>query len=272
MKEFLVKDFSLEHTLNSGQLFLFEKIEDYFYIVNRDIIFKVKQEKNIIYYDGILEDELRYFFSLDEDLNEIMVDVEDKYLLNAMEQYWGLRHMRQDLWQTMIGFICSSASNIPKIKMNLKLLSEFFGKSTQFDDKTFFLFPKPGSIDDLDNIIKSKTGFRGKYIYKLNEILKQNPDLLDEIKAANYKDAKTMLMKLPGIGPKVADCIRLFSLGHKDAFPIDTWITQIIEKLYIGRETKNMKELEQFVESHFKSNKGIKQQYLFHWAKENLKN
>lgn len=271
MKHFQISDFSLEHTLDSGQFFMYEyNIEDnFYYVVDLGNIFKVKQDidTQTLIYDGIEEKRLIEFFSLDINLKDFTLDFSDKHLLLALEKYWGLRLLRQDLWQCMIGFVCSSASNIPKIKKNLRLISQFFGEEYAIDDKIFYTFPSPGSINNLEKLIDAKTGYRAKYIFEINNIVKQNPSLLDEIKSMEYIDAKKELMKLPGIGSKVADCICLFGLGHKEAFPIDTWVIQIIEKLYLKRKAKNLKEIENFIKDFFQGHRGLKQQYLFHYMR-----
>ena len=260
MKSLIIKDFSLEHTIDSGQFFLYFKDENDFYnITSRNNIIKIKQENDELVYEGIEENDLINFFSLDEDLNELTKDFEGEHLLIALEKYWGLRLIRQDLWQCIIGFVCSSASNIPKIKMNLKLLTDFFGNNGKF--------PNPGDLNDLGKIKEAKTGYRAKFIFGINEIVKENPSILNQIKEGDYKTSKDILMEFPGIGSKVADCICLFSLGHHDAFPIDTWVKQIIEKLYLKREAKNMKEIEEYIKNNFNGHKGLKQQYLFHYAR-----
>ena len=264
MNELKISDFSLEHTLNSGQFFLYTLNEKNFYeIIHSDNKFKIRQKGNTLIYEGINEKDLIHFFSLDVDLNKLTNNFNDEYLLIALEKYWGLRLIRQDLWQCLIGFVCSSASNIPKIKTNLKLMIKEFS-----DDETF---PKPSQLNNLEKLKKCKTGYRAKYIYEINNIVKENPNLLEEIKKQDYKNSKELLMKFPGVGSKVADCICLFALNHKEAFPIDTWVKQIIEKLYLKKETKNLKEIENFVNNYFKGHKGIKQQYLFHYARNNLK-
>lgn len=272
MKQILTKDFSLEHTIENGQFFTYEKNNLHYYIIHKEIIFKVKQEDNILFYDNIKQEELINFFNLNLDLKSALKQIEDKPLLLAIEKYWGLRLINQDLWQCIISFICSSASNISKIKKNLNLISKTFGQKINYDNKIFYTFPKAGKIDNLEKLKLAKTGYRAKYIYETNNIIKQNPKLLEEIKNSNYKQAKQLLMTLPGIGSKVADCICLFSLAHQEAFPIDTWIKQILEKLYLENQTKTIKQLEHFIEKQFKENKGLKQQYLFHYARNNLKN
>lgn len=264
-----ISNFSLDHTLNSGQFFLYEKIDDWYYIILKNVVFKVKQEENKLFYKGIKKEDLIHLFSLDIDLEKLTKDFEnDLHLKVAKQKYGGLRLMRVDLFQTIIGFVLSSASNIPKIKTNLKLLCHEFGEKVEFENKIYYTFPKIGNINDLEKIKSCKCGFRSKYIYSIIEYLIQNPQFLDQIKSSNYTKAKQLLMKLDGVGTKVADCICLFALGH-DAFPIDTWIKQIIEKLYLNGEIKTIKQIEQFINCNFKQNKGIKQQYLFHYARNN---
>lgn len=269
MKSFIITNFSLEHTLDSGQFFLYEKIYEFYYVILKDKIFKVKQENDTLFYNGIEEQDLIHFFSLDVDLDKITEDFSEDYYLNlAKQKYFGLRLLRQDLFQTIMGFVLSSASNIPKIQNSLKLLCQEFGKRVEFDGMIFHTFPDVGSINDLEKIKQCKCGFRSKYIYQINQILSQNSFYLEKIENSNYEDAKKLLIALPGIGEKVANCILLFSIGH-DTFPIDTWIKQVIEKLYLNKEAKNLREIEDFIDSYFGENRGIKQQYLFHYARNN---
>lgn len=265
MNEIRVKDFSLKHTIECGQFFMYELKDDFYYVISNENIFKVKQKDDILFYEGISERELVHFFSLDEDLKELTKDFDDEYLLIALEKYWGLRLIRQDLWQCIIGFVLSSASNIPKIKMSFNNICKEFGSKVVFDDEVFYTIPKLGSLNDLNKLKDCKCGYRAKFLFEINTILTK--DLLNEIKSSDYESSKKLLMTLPGIGSKVADCICLFSLGHKDAFPIDTWVKQIIEKLYLGRDAKNMKEIEEFISNYFNGHKGLKQQYLFHYMR-----
>lgn len=270
MNKIKIKDFSLKHTLECGQFFYYTYDENtlFYYIVNKSDVFKVKQENNYLFYEGILKKDLIYFFSLDVNLSEITRDFKhDEYLLLSLEKYFGMRLIRADFEQCLVSFVCSSASNIPKIQKNIFLLSEHFGKKVEFDSKIFYTFPDLKNIGDIEKIKESKTGFRAKYILEISKIAKENPEFFNDIKKTDYTCAKKILMELPGIGSKVADCICLFSLNHSEAFPIDTWVKQIIEKLYLKRETKNLKEIEDFIKINFGKNKGLKQQYLFHYAR-----
>ncbi len=272
LEKIKVKDFSLKITLESGQFFYFKRINDFYYIIENDKIFKIKQKGDYLIYSGINIDNkyIINFFGLNCELNKITEDFDnDEYLSKAKKQFWGLRSQNTEFWQCAISFLCSSASSIEKIKKNIFLISKEFGKEIIFDNKTFYLFPNIGDINDKKRLLKCKVGFRSKYILEFNNSLKNNPNLIKEItnEINTYFDNKKKLMKFKGIGPKVADCICLFSLNNYEAFPIDTWIKQIIEKLYLKRKSKNINEIEEFIRNYFKKNLGIKQQYLFHWAR-----
>jgi len=274
MNQIKIKDFSLKHTMESGQFFLYEKKDDdFYYIIQNDNIFKIKQENNTLFYKGtknINKEFITHFFSLDEDLQEQTKTFEDKILTTALEKYWGLRHIKQDLWQCMIGFVCSSRSSIPKIQNNLKLISQTFGTKIEFDGKTFHTFPTYNQINNLEKLNQCKTGYRTRFIYSICHKLQKNDNLI-QIKQENYENSKKLLLEFLGIGEKVADCICLFALNHKESFPIDTWIHQIIKQLYLNKEETTIKEINKFIQTQFKKNKGLAQQYLFHYARHNLK-
>lgn len=149
----------------------------------------------------------------------------------------------------------------------MRLICEYFGEEVLFDNKKIYTFPNPGEINDIDKLILAKTGYRAKYILETNKMVLENPNLLSKINNSDYKTSKELLMKFPGVGPKVADCICLFALGHSEAFPIDTWVKKIIQQLYLKREAKNLKEIEDFINGYFVEHRGLKQQLLFHYMR-----
>jgi len=266
MNKIKVDNFNLKETLDSGQFFLYYLINDFYYIVHLDIIFKVKQEDDYLLYDNISEKDLVNFFNLDIDYAKIYQTFNDKYLLEAVNKYKGLRMIRQDFWQCLVSFVCSSCSNIPKIKKNLELISKFFGNKVIYDEIEFYTFPTVGNLIDFDKLIEAKTGYRAKYLYQINQALIENSELINKIKNLDYLESKKELMKFSGIGSKVADCICLFSLDHLEVFPIDVWTKRLIEDLYLKKEA-SLKEIDFFIKAHFKINLGIKQQYLYHYIR-----
>lgn len=262
-----VKDFSLKHSLECGQFFRYKKINDFYYVHSRDILFKVKQQGSKIYYkfaDNKKIDEKNFlidFFRLNDNLKYIEKELtNDKHLKTAFKKYKGLRLIRQNPWECAISFLCSSASNIPKIQMNIELLSKYFGKPIELDGYKSFTFPEFGKINNLEKIKKCKVGFRAEFILEANRNLKN----IDKMKNLPFGEARIELMGNKGIGKKIADCICLFSLGKDEAFPVDTWVKRAMKKLY----NKDEKEIEDFVGERFGKNAGYAQQYLFYMTRE----
>lgn len=262
------EDFSLKDTMESGQFFYFYREENSYIIIERDNIFKVQQIDNLLYFKGTTEEKIRDFFQLDFNLNELYHPKLDAHAHLTLTTHRGLRLINQDLWQCIVGFVCSSAANIEKIKTNCRLIAHYFGEKIEFEGKSYYLFPNPGQINDITKLQLAKTGYRAQYIYAINKIVNQNPKLLEEIKQANQHQAMELLTTLPGIGTKIANCIVLFSLKHYEAFPIDTWVKKIFEKYYIGEKT-TIKQIEHHIENAFPKGtyRGYTQQYLFHYER-----
>ncbi|MBI5392611.1 hypothetical protein HZA96_01965 [Candidatus Woesearchaeota archaeon] len=272
MQNIRVTDFNLQYSIESGQIFRYIKKNNGYYITVRDKLFFVKQQGDKIYYDGTNEEFVKHYLGLDEDYKQLIqqIDVDDN-IKQAIKQYYGMRILRQDPWEATINFICSAAANIPKIRMNVNLLAEKFGKRIKLHDAVSYSFPEPGTMNNEELIRMCKTGFRSKYIAAANMILDDKK--LAKLRTMPYTKAKSELMKVPGIGSKVADCILLFSYGFKEAFPVDTWITKIMKELYFSkmRNISNRKILE-FGQNYFKAHPGYAQMYLFYWTRMKNKN
>ena len=186
----------------------------------------------------------------------------DRHVKKAVKKYKGLRLIKQDSWECAISYLCSSAANIPKIQMNVELLSKYFGNPIELDGYKSFTFPEPGKINDLKKIKKAKVGFRAEFVFKANEKLKD----IHSLKNLSYKEAKQKLMKNKGIGEKIADCICLFSLNKNEAFPVDTWVSKVMKELY--KQQGNPKKISEFGREYFGNNAGYAQQYLFYMTRE----
>ncbi|MBI5398023.1 hypothetical protein HZB03_01035, partial [Candidatus Woesearchaeota archaeon] len=242
MKSVPCSHFNLQHTIESGQLFRFEKKDGGYFINAADRFFFAKQENNKLFFDGNVDERLiAHFFRLDEDHCETIGKIcHDKHVANAVESYRGIRLLRQDPFECIISFICSSASNIPRIHRNVNDIARLFGEKKtaiiQGQKYGYFAFPKSGMIDDERRLAKVRLGYRAKFLLQSNSTVTQK--FLKELNTKRYCDAKTQLMTLPGVGEKVADCILLFSCGHLNAFPVDTWISKVMSELYFSKECK----------------------------------
>lgn len=269
MNTLTVKDFNLKHTLESGQIFRFHQENGFYYVNAQHKLFKVKQEGNKVYYDGTSQRFITHFFNLDLDLKSIHKNIAvDAPMHKAVSKYSGLRLINQDPWECLISFLCSSNANIPKIKMNLDLLSRYFGEKIFLDHIRSHTFPSCGSMNNIDKIKSSKTGYRADFIYQANLIVSEL--FLEQLKTLPYEEAKAQLLKLNGIGPKVADCILLFSLGFTEAFPVDTWMTKAMKELYFPRQKQvSQQQILDFAQQKWGKSAGYAQQYLFHYWRMN---
>ncbi len=269
MGKMKVKDFNLEHTLECGQIFRINREDNWYYINARDKFFKICQEKNEIEFHGADKNFIIHFFSLDENLSKILKEInKDRYIKKSIDKYRGLRIIKQDPWECLISFICSTASNIPRIKSKLKELSKSFGKSVSLGGVDNYAFPAPGNINNYNAILDAKTGFRAKYIFEANNSV--NIKKLNSLKTLSYEDAKSELKKINGVGDKVADCVLLFSLSFNQAFPVDTWIKKTIQLLYFDNTTVSNEKIRKFGLEYFGTNAGYAQQYLFMYSRNDL--
>ena len=267
MPKICVKDFNLEFTLLCGQLFRVSRKEDWYYVSIRDRIFRVRQSSNHLEFQGIDQEFLSYYFALDEPYSTILTEINrDPRIGKAIRRYHVLRIVRQDPWECLISFLCSSAANIPKIKLNLEMLSQSFGKRIEIEGTERYAFPNPGDLNDYEQIVRAKTGFRAKYIKTANDLVSEA--FLLSLKKLPYSKAKKALKDIPGIGDKIADCILLFSLGFTEAFPIDTWMKKILQKLYFKNQQVSNQQLQKFGVEYFGRYAGYAQQFLYMLARD----
>lgn len=261
-KNMNVTDFSLKHTLDSGQFFRYTFDGKKYHLSERDAHFVVWQQRDEIGFSGTDEAHIRRLFGLDQKYSEIMRTLrKDKTLVPALDDYHGMRIMQRDLWETLISFQCSIMSNIKKIQLNMNLLSQEFGH----EKNGRFSFPLPGAIDDLERIKKCATGFRAKYILAANSIVTEK--WMAKLRKMKYADAHAALMEVPGIAEKVADCICLFALGHFEAFPVDVWIERIMQEQYFGGKKTKHKDIRTFALERWGPLAGYAQQFLYHHAR-----
>jgi len=267
---------NLENTINSGQVFLWTKQKEFWYGVNGQDILKINDSGKITSYSKKKYD----FFRDSDDMAKIIRTIsKDKTTKMAVKKYLGLRLVRQDPFQCYISFIISSNSNIQKIKSSLEKISAKFGRKIQFDNKEFHLFPEPKKIANatIQEIQNCGVGYRAKFIIDAAKMVESQQIDFRYLAKCNYQDAKKIILTVPGIGNKVADCILLFSLDKLDAFPLDRWMIRILEKYYLEKfelETKSITEkqydiLHEKITKYFGPFAGYAQQFLFKMEREN---
>lgn len=260
-----VNDFNLKHTLESGQFFRYYVKDGFYYIVSGNNFFKIRQNRKKLEFFGTKRRFVKEFLGLKHDFNDIKKQFnKDKHLNKAMKQYSGLRIMKQQPWETLISFICSSASNIPKITKNVNLLTQTFGRKIHFENEETHVMPEIGEMNDLEKIKNCKVGFRAKYLFETNKI---PTDFFDNIENTDYATALSKLTTLHGVGEKIADCVLLFGCNKLEAFPVDVWIKKVMQELYFENKETPLKKIKDFGTNKFGKNAGYANQYLYHWRR-----
>lgn len=265
-----------------GQCFRWNKEPDGSYTgVFKNNVLNVKKVDNRIVFKGICTDGIIKtvidYFDLDRNYEEIKSTLSkvDNNLKTSIEYGKGIRILNQDLWETIISFIISANNNIPRIKGIIERLSAKYGDKITWKEHTYYSFPTPEqlanvTVEDYRNL---GLGFRDIRLYETTQMVLNGDIDLENLH--NEKDTnivRKQLLTLSGVGPKVADCILLFStLKRFDVFPIDVWVRRVMNDLYIKNEDEkkvNKKEIEKLAQSKFGNLAGLAQQYLFYWKRE----
>ncbi len=259
--------FTLRDTLECGQIFRFTKVMDTYLVQSSDRIFSLRQKGDCLFYDGVEEPFLIHFFRLDEDLDSILEEVDrDPVIHQAIQKYRGLRLIRQDPWECLLSFLCSSAKAIPHIRSIVEGLSKSCGKRVFYGKYLGYGFPEPHSIRTPSQLESIGAGFRTDYLVRVGQCMDRKQLL--SLRKLSYGDARKRLLDLSGVGKKIADCTLLYSLDFLQAFPMDTWIRKGLQKFYFGGKRVGEKAMEEFVSDHFGRYAGYAQLYLYHfWRK-----
>ncbi len=263
-----IPHFSLQHTLECGQFFRFTKGPDAYLVHSLDRILSIRQKGDFVFYEGVEESFLIRFFRLEDDLDSVYKEIDvDPIIHQAIEAYRGMRLIRQDPWECLISFLCSSAKAIAHIRSIIEMLCRSCGKKVSLKNHISYGFPEPNCIGNPRKLEPAKAGFRANYLLKANECIDGRK--LFSLKALSYKEAREELMNLPGVGKKVADCTLLYSLDFLEAFPMDTWIKKGLQKAYFGGGKISERAMEEFVSNHFGPYAGYAQLFLFHYWRNN---
>lgn len=286
MKEqkYIIKNqesFELKDIFECGQCFRWNEDEDGSYtgVIKKGVLNVEKQGEKIIFtglLDGDIEKIVRFYFDLDRNYEEIKAQLSniDKYLKTSVEYGKGIRILNQDLWETIISFIISANNNIPRIKGIIEKISKKYGTEIEWNKQHYYTFPTPKQLSQatVEDLRALGTGFRDIRIYETTRKVLRGEVDLNEIAKKDTLTARDELLTLSGVGPKVADCILLFStLKRFDVFPIDVWVRRVMNELYIKNEDENKvskKEIMKLAEQKFGMIQGLAQQYLFYWKRD----
>lgn len=264
----LFTEASFEETLDGGQAFRWQRMED---------SFEGRWGRNVVrlrYFDGSVDfatpdgsdptRALHRYFACDQDFTKLTDALpwrSDPVLAAAIRHFPGLRILRQPFAETLFGFLCSSTKQIPQIKAICEAVARDMGEPLvdgSYALPTWEVIAAAGET----RLRAAKLGYRARYIYQTAYFLAANPGWLEATEAAPTDEARSRLLELPGVGRKIADCVLLFGAGRLEAFPIDTWVEKILTRAY-GLEGWKLPQLQDFARIHYGDTAGYAQQYLF---------
>ena len=277
-----IKSFELKDIFDCGQCFRWNEQEDGSYTgVFEENVLNVSKKNNEIIFKGICKEDIKEvvekYFDLNRNYEEIKDELSkiDENMKKSIEYGKGIRILNQDLWETIISFIISANNNIPRIKGIIERLSKKYGKEIDWNGNKYYTFPTAEELKDvtIQEYRELGLGFRDIRLYETTHMILDKKVNLEEMqKNPNTFEVREQLLSLSGVGPKVADCILLFStLKRFEVFPIDVWVRRVMNDLYIHNpdETKvNKKEIEKIAKEKFGDLAGLAQQYLFYWRRE----
>ena len=277
-----IDSFELADIFDCGQCFRWNKQNDGSYTgVFKNNVLNVQKQGDTAIFKGICNGDIKEivkdYFDLDRDYEGIKKQLSkiDENVKTSVEYGKGIRILNQDLWETIISFIISANNNIPRIKGIIERLSKAYGKEIDWNGNKYYTFPTAEELKDVsvEDFRKLGTGFRDIRLYETTHMILDGKVNLEQLQNnPNTIEVREQLLSLSGVGPKVADCILLFStLKRFEVFPIDVWVRRVMNELYIKNPDENKvnkKEIEKLAKEKFGNLAGIAQQYLFYWKRE----
>ena len=265
----------LANTLRSGQAFRWRFDGGWHQGVVFGNVVRIRQSANGLEFtthpddESYLEPLLRDYLGLGVDLDRVYASLSsDRRLRQAIARYSGMRILRQDPWECLVSFICSSASNIPRITRNIESICASLGRPLGTGGQALYTFPTPRELTDAGprRLRRLGLGYRAEYLADTARTIAEGRLDLMTLREAPYEDALTELTALAGVGDKVANCVLLFSLDKPDAFPVDVWVQRALQEWYLDGSERKLSKLNMrlWARDRFGPHAGYANQYLFH--------
>lgn len=283
-----VKDFHLDHIFDCGQAFRWEKETDGSYTGiagSHAANLQFTQQEGGAPGEGTLliseetggvGEESRLFWEKYLDLHRSYGEIKETLektgdvMKRAIQYGYGIRLLQQDKWETILSFLISQNNHIPRIKKCIRLLCENFGEKAGIcRGRVYYSVPQPETLAALkpEELEVCRLGYRAKYLIETaRQVVEDGLEKLEQMggEGVAYEEAFQYITRFCGVGPKVANCILLFSMGQYASFPIDVWVKKVMKELY-GLETPG--QMKEFAQKNFGQYSGFAQQYLFYYIR-----
>jgi len=273
---FAVRDYDLAATLKSGQAFRWVERNGWWESVVNHRWVRLQQRDAGIFADTAASTSdwqwLSDYLQINIDLPSVLRTFpDDEPMRTATTACRGLRLLRQDPWECLASFILSSTKQIVQIQQIVALLCERLGDSLVVPNAhaPAFSFPTAERLAACAEaeLRGCKMGFRAPNLLRTAKMIANREIDLDRLHSLSVEDAREGLLKLPGVGNKIANCVLLFAYGFQQAFPVDVWVMKALQQLYFPKRRVSAKRLTRFTATHFGPNAGYAQQYLFHYMR-----
>src|SRR5437762_568629 len=279
-------DFDLAMMLDSGQVFHWQRAGNGFLGTIGDLALYVEQEGDVLKVRcgataqparprRALPRIISHYFALDHPLAEICASFPDDPIMNAARNFCrGLRIIRQPKWECLATFICSSMKQVAHIRQISLALRKRFGQQRKIGDRRVYTFPSAPRLARASEreLRECKLGYRAENLRSAARLVTSGKANLEAWSALADAELQKQLCALPGVGPKIANCVMLFAYERLRAFPIDVWIERVLRQQYFpSRKKMTAQRLHEFSETYFGEHGGYAQQYLFHHARTALR-
>ena len=272
------KDFQLDHIFDNGQCFRWNKEPDGSYTgIAYGKIANIQRNDDTIVLNNVTLNDYnliwKEYLDLERDYGALktLLSKKDPAMKTAISYGYGMRILRQEKWETLVSFIISQNNNIPRIKKCVEGLCAVHGNPAgTYKGRTFYAFPTAEKLAGLsaEELDTCKLGYRAKYIVATaKQVSADGGKTLERMGEVSADEANEYLVSLSGVGPKVANCVSLFSMGKYSSFPLDVWIKRVMNQVY-HIEEGNVKKMQEYASRHFGEYGGIAQQYLFYYTRE----
>lgn len=272
-----ITHYALNATLESGQTFRWKKQNDtgehVWWGVIRSRIYRVESQDGLLIFKtpGFCTDwnDVMEYFRVAESIDEVYSKFPRDKATEAAKLFCrGLRVVKQDSWECLASFILSSNKQIVQIRQMFGLLCQNLGDPLDVE-RDLYTFPGVSRVarSDESELRAMRMGYRAPYLLGASRMIDQGHIEWERVGEMDYEEAQNQLMKLPGVGRKVADCVLLFGFGFYQAFPVDVWIERVLHEIYFNGQIVKRREMYEFIRLYFGDYGGYVQQYLFHWIR-----
>jgi len=267
-------------TLTSGQAFRWRKEEDgWVGVVHRHWV-RLRLIAGGIFAETVGPHEdwdwLEHYLQVNVDLQAVLDTFPaDEPMRAARTACHGLRLLRQDPWECLASFILSSTKQILQIQQIVSLLCRSYGEEilVPAGQDPVWTFPTAERLADISEagLRACKMGFRAPFLLAAARRVAEGKLDLQALAELPVEAARAELIDLPGVGPKICNCVLLFAYGRQEAFPVDVWVMKALRQMYFPRRKRTLRQLQEFAATHFGPNAGYAQQYLFHYARSQMR-